>query len=194
MDFQFGLVKTTMFWPITPKHSTPFFTRCTFCCISYVDARGGGDVIIRQVHPWQLWGHGCQGTFYGYGIGNWWCGNAKTWWHLSTFCITITSHAPNLGCWKYIPSYEPKVQVIIETWDPKISLAVTRGEVHETQWIIWNFTRRFAFNLKELAQLRGQEVRIILKDDNPIFRQPYRFNEVERTLVQTWTSKLLDFA
>jgi hypothetical protein len=30
--------------------------------------------------------------------------------------------------------------------------------------------------------LKQQEVHIILEDDNPIFRRPYKFNEVERTL------------
>jgi hypothetical protein len=41
-----------------------------------------------------------------------------------------------------------------------------------------------AFSLEELRQLKGQEIRIILEDDNPIFKQPYRLNEVEWTLVQ----------
>jgi hypothetical protein len=27
---------------------------------------------------------------------------------------------------------------------------------------------------------------MILEDDNPIFGQPYRFNEVEKALVQAW--------
>ncbi len=49
-----------------------------------------------------------------------------------------------------------------------------------------------AFSLEELRQLKGQEIRIILEDDNPIFKQPYRLNEVEWTLVQAWTIKLLD--
>jgi hypothetical protein len=41
----------------------------------------------------------------------------------------------------------------------------------------------FCFQLEGMGQLRGQEVQIILKDDNPIFKRPYRINEVERTLV-----------
>jgi len=74
----------------------------------------------------------------------------------------------------------PKVQVTTKTWDPIISSIVTTCEVYEAQWIIWNFTKCFAFSS---GQLRGQEVWIILEDDNPIFRQPYRLSEVERTLV-----------
>jgi hypothetical protein len=31
-----------------------------------------------------------------------------------------------------------------------------------------------------------------LKDDNPIFRRPYKFSEVERALVQAWITKLMD--
>jgi hypothetical protein len=31
-----------------------------------------------------------------------------------------------------------------------------------------------------------------LKDDNLIFRQPYGFSEVEKPLVQAWTTKLMD--
>jgi len=38
--------------------------------------------------------------------------------------------------------------------------------------------------------LQGQEVQIVLEDDNPIFR-PYRLSEMEKALVQAWTTKLL---
>lgn len=34
--------------------------------------------------------------------------------------------------------------------------------------------------------MKGQEVQIVLKDDNVIFKQPYRYNEIEKTLVQAW--------
>lgn len=32
----------------------------------------------------------------------------------------------------------------------------------------------------------------MLENDNPIFKWPYIFSEVERALVQTWRIKLLD--
>ncbi len=51
------------------------------------------------------------------------------------------------------------------------------------QQLLQEYVGCFAFNLKDLGQLRGQKVHIILKDDNPIFKQPYRFSEVEKTLV-----------
>lgn len=45
-----------------------------------------------------------------------------------------------------------------------------------------------------MAQLKGQEVHFILEDliINPIFKQPYKFSEMERTLVQVQITKLLD--
>jgi hypothetical protein len=45
--------------------------------------------------------------------------------------------------------------------------------------------------LEELGQLWGQEVLIILEDDDPIFKQPYRLSEVEKALIQAQTSELL---
>jgi hypothetical protein len=44
-----------------------------------------------------------------------------------------------------IPSSQPKVQVITETWDPRISPTITRGGAHETQFIIQIFIGGFAF-------------------------------------------------
>jgi hypothetical protein len=43
-----------------------------------------------------------------------------------------------------------------------------------------------------MGQLRGQEVQIILEDDNPIIRWPYRLNEMERASIQAQKIKLLD--
>jgi len=40
--------------------------------------------------------------------------------------------------------------------------------------------------------LKQQDIHIILEDDNPIFRRPYKLNEVERTLVQIQIIKFLD--
>ncbi len=45
--------------------------------------------------------------------------------------------------------------------------------------------------MKELGQLQGQEVQIVLEDVDPIFKQPYRLNEMERALVWAPTIKLL---
>jgi hypothetical protein len=45
------------------------------------------------------------------------------------------------------------------------------------------YIKCFAFNLKEVNQLKEQEVHIIFEDDNLISKQPYNFNEVERALI-----------
>jgi hypothetical protein len=43
---------------------------------------------------------------------------------------------------------------------------VTRNEVQEIQWLLQDHVGCFAFNLKELGQLKGYEVQIALEDDN----------------------------
>ncbi len=40
--------------------------------------------------------------------------------------------------------------------------------------------------------MKQQDVHIILEDDNPIFRKPYKLNEMERTLIQTQIINFLD--
>ncbi len=52
-----------------------------------------------------------------------------------------------------------------------------------TQRPLHDYVECFAFNLKKLGRLKGHKVQIILGDDNPIFRKPYRLDEVERDLV-----------
>ncbi len=42
-----------------------------------------------------------------------------------------------------------------------------------------------------MGQLKGHDVQIILEDDNPIFKRPYKLSEVERTLFWAQTTKLL---
>jgi len=66
------------------------------------------------------------------------------------------------------------------------------GEVHEVHWLLHSYIGCFMFNLKELSQLKRQTICIILEYVNIIFKQPYKLNEVERALVQAWTSKLLE--
>jgi hypothetical protein len=56
--------------------------------------------------------------------------------------------------------------------------------MHKTRWLLHDHIGCFAFSLKELSQLKRQVVPIISENGNPIFKQHYRLNEVERTLVQ----------
>jgi len=64
--------------------------------------------------------------------------------------------------------------------------------VHEAQQLLHDFIRCFTFSLKELGQLKGQDIQIIFEHDNPIFRQPYKLSEVERALVHVQTIELLN--
>jgi hypothetical protein len=50
----------------------------------------------------------------------------------------------------------------------------------------------FAFNMKELSALIGPGIRIELASDTPIFRRPYRYNDMERDLIRSWTLDLLE--
>jgi len=72
------------------------------------------------------------------------------------------------------------VPLTTTAWEPNIGPMVIRDEMCTTQQLLQNYIGCFAFNLKELGRLKGQEVRIILEDENPIFKRP---SEVERALV-----------
>jgi hypothetical protein len=50
----------------------------------------------------------------------------------------------------------------------------------------------FAFNMKELGALIGPSIQIELASDMPIFRRPYRDNDMERDLVRNRTLDLLE--
>ena len=65
-------------------------------------------------------------------------------------------------------------------------------ERREEQQFLKEFKDCFAFGLKDLGILKGQEVRIDLQDDAPIFRKPYRYSEAERGLIKNWTMELWD--
>jgi len=67
-------------------------------------------------------------------------------------------------------SFQPKVYETTKSWELDIGHVVTRDEVQEVQRLLQNHVGCFAFSLKELGQLIGHEVRIVLKDDNPILK------------------------
>ncbi len=71
----------------------------------------------------------------------------------------------------------------IKTWEPKVDLVVIGHEVQEVQMLLQEHIGCFVFNLKELGELVEQKVHITQKDENPIFKQPYKLNEVERASV-----------
>jgi hypothetical protein len=41
----------------------------------------------------------------------------------------------------------------------------------------------FAFGLHDLGVLKGQEVRINLTDDAPIYYKPYKYSDAERKMI-----------
>jgi hypothetical protein len=81
------------------------------------------------------------------------------------------------------PLSKPKVNVTIKTWEPKVNLVVIGHGVQEIQMLLQEHIGCFVFNLKKLGQLVEQKVHITWKDDNPIFKQPYKLDEVKRALV-----------
>ena len=68
---------------------------------------------------------------------------------------------------------EDKPPLTTENWEPNVEL---EGGVvqQEEQQFLKKFKDCFAYGLKDLEALKGQEVRIDLIDDAPIFRKPYR--------------------
>jgi hypothetical protein len=48
----------------------------------------------------------------------------------------------------------------------------------------------FAFGLHDLGVLRGQEVRITLTDDAPIYRKLYKYSNVEWKMIQARTAEI----
>jgi hypothetical protein len=61
----------------------------------------------------------------------------------------------------------------------------------EEQVFLKQYVDCFAFSLYDLRVLKGQEVHINLTDDAPIYRKPYKRNEVERKMIQSRTVELL---
>jgi hypothetical protein len=54
-----------------------------------------------------------------------------------------------------VSTFQPKVQEIVESWEPNIGLAITKDEVHEVQQLLQDHIGCFVFNLKDLGQLKG---------------------------------------
>jgi hypothetical protein len=48
-----------------------------------------------------------------------------------------------------------KIQLIAKTWDPKIGPTITRGEVHEAQWITQDFIKCFTFKFEGIGLVKG---------------------------------------
>jgi hypothetical protein len=64
---------------------------------------------------------------------------------------------------------------------------LTRGERRLLTQFLRAYKSCFALNMKELGALIGPSIRIELANDMPIFRCPYRYSDMERDLIRSWT-------
>jgi hypothetical protein len=85
---------------------------------------------------------------------------------------------------------ECKEAVTKDTWSLIVGLE-DGGEQVEEQVFLRQYVDYFSFSLHDLGLLKGQEVRINLTDDAPIYRKPYKRSEVERKMIQARTAELL---
>jgi hypothetical protein len=82
-------------------------------------------------------------------------------------------------------------EVTKDTWKPTVGLE-DGAEVVEEQGFFWKYVDCFVFVLHDLGILKGQEVRINLTDDAPIYRKPYKYSDVEYKMIQARTKKLVE--
>ena len=78
-----------------------------------------------------------------------------------------------------------------DNWEPNVGLEEGM-EWHKEQQFLKKVKDCFAFGLKDLGTFKGQEVRIDLINDAPIFRKPYMYSEAKRELTKTCTKELFD--
>jgi hypothetical protein len=78
-----------------------------------------------------------------------------------------------------------------DTWKPAVGLEDGTTVVEEQEFLQKNVDC-FAFGLHDLGVLKGQEVRITLTDDAPIYRKLYKYNDAERKMIQARTPELVE--
>jgi hypothetical protein len=78
-----------------------------------------------------------------------------------------------------------------DTWKPAVGLEDGAAVVEEQEFLQKNVDC-FAFGLHDLGVLKGQEVRISLTDDAPIYRKPYKYSDTERKMIQARTAELVE--
>jgi hypothetical protein len=71
-----------------------------------------------------------------------------------------------------------KEAVIKNTWKPAAGLEDGAAVVEEQEFLQKNVDS-FAFGLYDLRVLKGQEMRITLTDDTPIYRKPYKYSDAD---------------
>jgi hypothetical protein len=83
------------------------------------------------------------------------------------------------------------VAVTKETWQPVVGLE-DGAQVVEEQGFLRKYVDCFAFSLHNLVILKGQEVHINLTDDAPIYRKPYKYNNIKRKMIQACIRELVE--
>jgi hypothetical protein len=78
-----------------------------------------------------------------------------------------------------------------DTWKPAVGLEDGAAVVEDQEFLQKNVDC-FAFGLHDLGVLKGQEVRITLTDDAPIYRKPYRYSDAERKMIQARSAELIE--
>jgi hypothetical protein len=79
-----------------------------------------------------------------------------------------------------------------ETWEPLIGPKLTGGKRQQLMQFLRAYRSCFAFSMKELGALIGPGIRIELASDTLIFRRLYRYSDMERDLIRSWTLDLLE--
>ena len=92
-----------------------------------------------------------------------------------------------------MPSDEKEIKPPLteDNWEPDVGLNGDAERQEERQFLRQH-KDCFAFGLHDLGVLKGEEVRIDLTDDAPIFRKPYRHSDAEKKLIQARTKELWD--
>jgi hypothetical protein len=74
--------------------------------------------------------------------------------------------------------------------EPQVGLVVIRNEWSRIQQVLRSYKDGFAFNVNDLGSLKGHEICIELTNDMPIFWKPYKYNDLEKSLIQSKTQDL----
>jgi hypothetical protein len=78
-----------------------------------------------------------------------------------------------------------------DTWKSAVGLEDGAAVMEEQEFLQKNVDC-FAFGLHDLGVLKGQEVRINLIDDAPIYCKPYKYSDAERKMIQARTAELVE--
>jgi len=78
-----------------------------------------------------------------------------------------------------------------ETWEPLMGPKLIGRERRRLMQFLRAYRSYFAFSMKELGAFFRPGIRIELASDTPIFRRPYRYNDMERALIRSRTLDLL---